>query len=134
MAEGILFSWVSVYRFRAKPICLRLLRQATRLPFSLALERTGRSIAARIAIMAMTTRSSIKVKAAFGFRISALAMKDRAARKVLALRLEAAEFWRRRIRLMTIMIPICTAKQSHKLKLGERGIWIDLAVYYLLCS
>ena len=40
-----------------------LLKQAMRLPFSLAFESAGRSIAAKIAMMAITTSSSIKVKA-----------------------------------------------------------------------
>src|SRR5207245_9755137 len=44
------------------PICLRLLRHWVRLAFSLARESTGRSIAARIAMMAITTSSSIRVK------------------------------------------------------------------------
>src|SRR3974390_2597665 len=44
------------------PTCRQLLRQEMRLPFSLALVNAGRSIAARIAIMAITTRSSINVK------------------------------------------------------------------------
>src|SRR5829696_8074532 len=40
-----------------------LFLQATRLAFSLAVASTGNSIAARIAIIAITTSSSIKVKA-----------------------------------------------------------------------
>src|ERR1035437_6872777 len=41
----------------------RLFRHATRLPFSRALASAGGSNAARMAMMAMTTRSSIKVNA-----------------------------------------------------------------------
>src|SRR3954465_15332607 len=63
MAEGILFSWESVQRFRASPICFKLLRQAIRLPFSLAELNAGSNIAARMAIMAMTTNNSMRVKA-----------------------------------------------------------------------
>src|SRR6266487_2899734 len=44
-------------------ICRRLLAQTVRLLFSLARERAGSNIAARIAMMAMTTNNSIKVKA-----------------------------------------------------------------------
>jgi hypothetical protein len=40
-----------------------LLRQATVAAFALARERAGKSIAARIAMIAMTTRSSINVNA-----------------------------------------------------------------------
>jgi hypothetical protein len=42
--------------------CRRLLRQEMDWPFCLALERAGRSMPARIAMMAITTSSSIKVK------------------------------------------------------------------------
>src|SRR5262245_29603125 len=44
-------------------ICLSLLRQAAPVALSLALVRAGNSIAARIAMIAITTSSSIKVKA-----------------------------------------------------------------------
>src|SRR5258706_2421544 len=50
------------------PICRRLLVHFVRLPFSFALARAGSSIAARIAMIAMTTNSSIKVKADEAFR------------------------------------------------------------------
>src|SRR4051794_40394807 len=43
--------------------CLRLLTQLIWLAFCLAFARAGSSIAARIAIMAMTTSNSISVKA-----------------------------------------------------------------------
>jgi len=49
--------------FIPMPICLRLFTQAMRLAFSLAEARAGNSNAARIAMMAMTTSSSIRVKA-----------------------------------------------------------------------
>src|SRR6266550_4546765 len=42
--------------------CLRLLIHCTRFPFSLALASAGRSIAAKIAMMAITTSNSINVK------------------------------------------------------------------------
>jgi len=42
--------------------CLRLLRQTTRLPCSLALCRAGINIAINSAIIAITTRSSIRAK------------------------------------------------------------------------
>src|SRR5690606_5678450 len=44
-------------------ICLRLLRQLVRRAFSLARANTGNRIEARMEIMAMTTKSSINVKA-----------------------------------------------------------------------
>ena len=44
--------------FRILTRCRRLLRQPMRLPFSLALLKAGNSIAARIAMMAMTTSNS----------------------------------------------------------------------------
>ena len=40
-----------------------LLRQEAAMAFSLALAKAGRSIAARIAMMAITTSNSIRVKA-----------------------------------------------------------------------
>ena len=46
----------------ASPHCLRLLVQEMRLARSLALASAGSSKAARIAMMAMTTSNSIKVK------------------------------------------------------------------------
>src|SRR5713226_2785600 len=46
------------------PICLRLLMQPACRDFSRALAKTGKRIAASIAMIAMTTRSSIRVKAA----------------------------------------------------------------------
>src|SRR6266851_9770 len=47
----------------AMPNCLRLFKHWTRLARSLALARTGSSIAARMAMMAITTRSSMRVNA-----------------------------------------------------------------------
>ena len=49
------------YRFTARPICLKLLRQAVRLALPLAALKAGSKSAARIAIVAMTTNNSIKV-------------------------------------------------------------------------
>src|SRR4051812_16754559 len=46
----------------AMPIWRRLLRQAMRLALDFARERAGRSMPARIAMMAMTTRRSMSVK------------------------------------------------------------------------
>src|SRR6267142_3517536 len=51
------------YMAMPRPICLRLFMQRVWPALALALARAGRSIAARIAIMAMTTSSSIRVKA-----------------------------------------------------------------------
>src|ERR1044072_205218 len=52
-----------MYIVIAAPICFRLLTQAVFLADSLARAKTGKSRAARIAMMAMTTKSSINVKA-----------------------------------------------------------------------
>src|SRR5713101_2293046 len=51
----------------ARPICFMLLMHEVCLAFDLDLARAGKSIAARLAMIAMTTRSSIKVNAAFVF-------------------------------------------------------------------
>src|SRR5436190_789718 len=45
------------------PICLRLLRQAVDRAFSRACAKTGKRMAARMAMIAITTSSSIKVNA-----------------------------------------------------------------------
>src|SRR5882672_4192928 len=56
-------SWLSpAYMWKPSPICLLLLQQAMALALSLALANAGRSIAARIAMMAITTSNSISVK------------------------------------------------------------------------
>jgi hypothetical protein len=47
----------------ASPSWCRLLRQEAPNAFSLALANAGRSMAARMAMMAITTKSSISVKA-----------------------------------------------------------------------
>ena len=47
----------------AKPTCFRLFMHCVRLARSLALASAGNSMAARIAMMAMTTSSSIRVNA-----------------------------------------------------------------------
>src|SRR6267142_2372426 len=47
----------------AVPICLRLLMQEMLRAFSLAIPRAGRSIAARMEMIAITTNNSISVKA-----------------------------------------------------------------------
>ena len=54
------YSWV--YRVQASPSCFMLLRQAMPWALVLAFANAGKSRPARIAMMAMTTRSSIKVK------------------------------------------------------------------------
>jgi hypothetical protein len=50
------------YITRAVPICFILFTHEIRFARSFALDNAGRSIAARIAMIAMTTSSSIKVK------------------------------------------------------------------------
>ena len=55
------------------PICFKLLRQEIRCACALDLDNAGNSIAARMAMMAITTSSSIKVKAGFAAVFSALA-------------------------------------------------------------
>jgi multisubunit Na+/H+ antiporter MnhF subunit len=47
-----------------RPICFRLLTQPIRFAFSLALDSAGSSMAARMAMIAITTRSSISVNPA----------------------------------------------------------------------
>src|SRR6478609_2552091 len=49
------------YMKKAKAICLLLFKQATALAFCFALDKAGKSIAARIAMMAITTNSSMRV-------------------------------------------------------------------------
>src|SRR5882724_1149515 len=51
-----------VYMVIVTPNCLRFERQLARRAFSLARARAGSNIAARIAMMAMTTSNSIRVK------------------------------------------------------------------------
>src|SRR6266576_2043317 len=51
-----------MYMFHERPSCRRLLRQIVPVALSLARVNAGSSMAARIAMMAMTTRSSIRVK------------------------------------------------------------------------
>src|SRR5216117_3044984 len=50
-------------KFKAIPNCFRLLLQATDCALAFARDNAGNNTAARIAMMAMTTRSSIRVKA-----------------------------------------------------------------------
>ena len=54
----------------ANPSCLRLLIQVAWRAFSRACAKTGKRIAARIAMIAMTTRSSISVNADFFIEIN----------------------------------------------------------------
>src|SRR6185436_15992860 len=58
----------SAYIASPKPICRRLLVQVVRKERFLALLSAGKSIDARIAMMAMTTSSSIRVKPRQGRR------------------------------------------------------------------
>src|SRR6266571_1352067 len=51
-----------MYRDAARPICLALLKQVVARALSRAWAKTGKRIAARMAMIAMTTRSSIRVK------------------------------------------------------------------------
>src|SRR5579859_1181535 len=57
----------SAYICQPKSSCFSLLRQRTRWAFSLPRDRTGNKIAARIAMMAITTSNSINVNACFAF-------------------------------------------------------------------
>src|SRR2546425_12578837 len=59
---GSRLSLSSTYRFQQSWSCRRLLMQAALWAFALAFDKTGKSIEARIEMMAMTTSSSIKVK------------------------------------------------------------------------
>src|SRR5215831_8119515 len=52
------------YRLKARPSCRLLLRQLIAWDLPLARDNAGRSSAARVEMMAMTTSSSISVKAA----------------------------------------------------------------------
>ena len=51
-----------LYKVVPKPICFKLLIQPIALAFSLALFKAGSNIAAKMAIIAMTTKSSMRVK------------------------------------------------------------------------
>src|SRR6266704_1208013 len=62
-SSGTLSSKSSAYILNANPHCLLLLRHAVAWALDLALLKAGNSMAARMAMMAMTTRSSIKVNA-----------------------------------------------------------------------
>src|SRR5436190_19812935 len=55
----------SAYMVQQRLSCLRLLRQLTCWPLTLALDKVGRSRLARIAIIAMTTSNSMSVNPAF---------------------------------------------------------------------
>src|SRR5437764_307087 len=58
----ILDPWSSQYIFADNPICRRLLRHWISLARSLPWATDGRSMLARMVMIAITTRSSIKVK------------------------------------------------------------------------
>src|SRR5437879_6458428 len=72
LAIGIVigyWSWLSNEKVRkARPTCLRLLTQLMRCARALARASAGSNMAARMAIIAMTTNNSIKVKAAIFLR------------------------------------------------------------------
>src|SRR2546426_2217173 len=62
MWGGIVSSWSRVYRCEPNCNCFRLFTHAMDCAFDLAFDSAGKSSPARMAMMAMTTRSSIKVK------------------------------------------------------------------------
>ena len=62
-AYGYLSWWSCTYICRAKPIWCKWFLQVVEWAQALAMESAGNNKAARIAMMAMTTRSSIKVNA-----------------------------------------------------------------------
>src|SRR3954465_5570003 len=53
----------SAYMCRLRPSCFSLFMQVTRIALSFAFASAGNSIAARMAMMAITTNNSISVKA-----------------------------------------------------------------------
>src|ERR1035441_185279 len=66
-AVGYLSPWSPSHTLKARPICLMLLTHFIRFAASLALSNAGNSRPARMAMMAITTRSSMRVKAFDGF-------------------------------------------------------------------
>src|SRR3954466_1899963 len=64
-SHGNLSPWSLPHMRMARPTCLRLFTQLIRWARALALARAGRSKPARMAMMAMTTNSSMRVKAFF---------------------------------------------------------------------
>src|SRR5207248_10259168 len=66
-------SWLSTaYKCQQTESCLRLLKQLTVLDLSLALVNAGSSIAARMAMMAITTSSSMSVNPGGGSEVTPL--------------------------------------------------------------
>ena len=65
--NGMRASVSSVYMNRAVPSCLRLLTQEAERALSRAFSRAGSSMAARIAMIAMTTSSSMRVNCRMRF-------------------------------------------------------------------
>lgn len=63
---GSMSLFSEAYILKMMPNCLRLFWQLLRRAASRALERAGRSIAARIPMMAMTTSNSMRVKPLVG--------------------------------------------------------------------
>src|ERR1017187_6333743 len=74
-ALGGSFPMSDSYMAKASPIWCMLLRQAVRFAFALARVSAGRSSAAKMAMMAITTNSSMSVKAREGV-ISQLVFND----------------------------------------------------------
>src|SRR5437660_1709072 len=102
----------------ARPICLVLLRQAAPNARSFALLNAGSSIAARMAMIAMTTSNSISVNphSTFDFMIVLLAM-------VFIVIFFRDEFWRERLPLPPIQGPhkrFCAAR-SRQTQPEEQG-------------
>lgn len=61
-SSGILSSLSSPYSRKASPHCLQLFKQEMACAFAFAFDNAGSSMAARMAMMAMTTKSSMSVK------------------------------------------------------------------------
>src|SRR6266850_2026464 len=81
---GIRSSLSSAYRTHERPSCFRLSRHVMPCAFVFALDSVGKSMDAKIAMMAMTTSSSMRVNArleSFGWHHTLLAVlgQDRCA-------------------------------------------------------
>ena len=68
VSGGVRSSELSTYNESARPTCLTLFRQKVAFPLAFALASAGRSIPARMAMMAMTTSSSMRVKPSWARR------------------------------------------------------------------
>ena len=67
--RGYVSRFSSAYIWKARMTCLLLLMHLTWSAFALARARAGKSKAAKMAMMAITTRSSISVKARVCFSL-----------------------------------------------------------------